>query len=173
MFSVYDCKSIRTHEMSEHTFKSREDISIIHIFKELGYYLCISLRIEHISFFLESSFEFSVILDDTIVYNEESIPARTVWMTVGLCNTTMCRPTCMCDSCNIVIIFCVISLDLGCKNRYLAYCLLEKKMPIRCDSKYSSRVISTILEVSESLDEEWDRIFLTIVSKYSTHRFLG
>jgi hypothetical protein len=46
-------------------------------------------------------------------------------------------------------------------------------MPIRCDSKYSSRVISTIFEVSESLDEKWERIFLTIVSKYSTHRFLG
>lgn len=76
----------------------------------------------------------------------------------------------MCDTGDIGIISSSIFLYASREVRDLADCLLEKKMPISRNSKYTCRVISTIFEVTQSLDEEWNRILSAIVGEYSAHR---
>jgi hypothetical protein len=77
----------------------------------------------------------------------------------------------MCDTSDIGIIASSIFLYASREVRDLTDCLLEKKMPISRNSKYTCRVISSIFEVTESLDEEWDRVLFSVVGEYSAHRF--
>lgn len=68
-----------------------------------------------------------------------------------------------------IILFCIF-LDLGGEVRDLPHGLLEKYLPRSGEGDKSSRVIASVFEVAQSLDEEWNRIFLAIIGEYSAHR---
>ena len=76
----------------------------------------------------------------------------------------------MSNSRDVCIIFLSIFLDLGGEIRDFPDRLLEKYLSRSGESDESSRIIASIFEVAQSLDEEWNRIFLAIVGKYSAHR---
>ena len=68
-----------------------------------------------------------------------------------------------------IILFCIF-LHLGGEIRDFSDRFLEKYLSRSREGDESSRVIASIFEITQSLDEEWNRIFLTIVGKYSAHR---
>lgn len=75
----------------------------------------------------------------------------------------------MSNSRDVWIIFLSIFLDLGREIRDFSDRLLEKYLSRSGESDEACRIIASILEVTQSLDEEWNGIFLTIVGKYSAH----
>ena len=167
--SIDHDESIRSHEASQDALEGREEVSIRECIQELRHHLRICLTVEIVSLQDEFSLELMVVLDDSIVHHEESHITGIMWMTIVLCDTTVGRPASMSDSRSIRSLRTWIFLHLGGEIRDLSHCLLEKYLSTRRERYESSRIIASILEISESLDEERNRIFLTIVGKYSAH----
>lgn len=171
MLTISDDKCIGTDELSKYYFKCSEKIAIIHIFHELRDDLSIRLRVELVSFFLQCFSQFMIVLDDPIMYDEKSHIRGKMWMCIFLCHASVCRPASMCDTRNIRFRRIGISLDLGREVRYLPDGFLEEKITSGRNGEHSSTIVTTIFEVTESLDEKGDRIFRAIVGKYSAHNF--
>lgn len=76
----------------------------------------------------------------------------------------------MSDPGNIRIILFCIFLHLGGEIRDFSDRLLEKYLSRSGEGDKPSRVIASIFEITQSLDEEWNGILTTIIGEYSAHR---
>ena len=79
----------------------REMVTIEEIFEELHRHLCIGLRVESISFLYEFRLYLRIILDDTVMDDDESPRLGNMRMTILLGHTTVGRPASMTDTCMI------------------------------------------------------------------------
>lgn len=111
-----------------------------------------------------------VVLDDTIMHDEEPHITRKMRVRIFLRHSTVCRPASMSNTSNIGALCSSVFLDFCCEIGDAPDCFLEEYIFVRGYSEDSGRVISTIFEISKSFDEEWERVFLSIIGKNSAHR---
>lgn len=72
MVSIEEYEAIGTMDACDELFERRDMISIIYVLEELRDYLSISLRVESASLLDEFGLQFAVVLDDTIMDDDES-----------------------------------------------------------------------------------------------------
>ncbi len=76
----------------------------------------------------------------------------------------------MSNSSDVWTIFLSIFLNLGGEVRDFSDRFLEKYLSRSREGDKPSRIIASIFEVTQSLDDERNGIILAIVGKYSAHR---
>ena len=123
---IDDHESISPDDRLSHLHDSRHEIGLIEIFEELRDDLGVCIRVKVISLRLQLSLQIDIVLDDSIVYDEESSIRRGVWMTIRLGDSSMSRPSRMSDPSRIEEILCFIMFDLEGEVADLSDCLLEK-----------------------------------------------
>ena len=171
IFPIDHDEGICTNQSGKHSFKCREKIAIEERFEEFRDDFGIRLTIEFVSFYHEFSLEFMMVLDDPIVDDKKSHIARIMWMRIRLCDTSVRCPTSMSNTRDIALLRTGILLNLASEIGDLSNSFLEKYFSIQRECDDSGGIIASIFEISESLDEKRNRIFLTIVGEYSAHIF--
>jgi hypothetical protein len=119
-----------------------------------------------VTFFDQLSLEDNVILDDAIVHDDNASAAIAVWMGVLLARTTVRGPTSVADSVGSVEwmkaddLFQISQLALGATNL--------QAVPVAAN-RNSRRVIASIFEAAQTLDDDRDNTLLSDVSDDAAH----
>ena len=169
MTLVNDSDGVSTYHLIESYLNGSQQVEFLtlhDILHELHEYLGIGVRAERHSFRLELSFQVSIVLDDTIMDNGKILRLRIMRMRIDGRGLTMGRPSGMCDTDSTADILVTAIFH---QIVYLSFCLADIQVTIVINQCDTCRVVTTILQASQTFNQNRESVLLSNISYYSAH----
>ena len=162
---AHEDERVRAFDAVQHFADRRDEIAVVDLFEKMSDDFRIRLRLEDMALLDELFFQSQIVLDDAVVHDDEVARAVRMRMRIAIRRTAVRCPARMADAHRALR---HVILDFVAQRREAADTLLDANLAAVIDSD-AGRIVATVLELREALEQEIRCLLVTDITYNTTH----